>query len=332
MNLQDFIKGIDFTAYVTQTAAMHSILVDSGTPFTDKGLVMQSTDTALSTPDVPNPLASADYHKWKRYIWIRVPHSTDTNTVPWLYLWNDNATSVATYLKWQRVQSDTTTIENLITNIQTDITNIETRLDAVELTVNNAQSQAAQAALDAAAALALVAAAAARADEAYELAETANERANAAYALAEAANTLATTAKNTADTVAAQIAALQIVVTNATKSYTTTPLVLTTIAGAGKYVEEAHSIGAIPKKVRAVIACITNDGTSNYVVGDEIAMDFVFTNGTDYPAFNVMVNATTVIFKTFNSGASAWRVIDKTSNSRVALTLANWVLKIYVEA
>ena len=94
ISVYDFTKGIDFTSISPATAGDHNTLVDAAVPYvTDKGIVMVSADTALNTPDVPD---AATTTKWKNYIWIRRPHSTATDTTPIAYMWNENATSVAT--------------------------------------------------------------------------------------------------------------------------------------------------------------------------------------------------------------------------------------------
>jgi len=140
ISLFDFTKGIDFTALTSATAADHNSLVDGGVPYvTDKGIVMVSNDTALNTPDVPNAAATT---KWKNYIWIRRPHSTATNTTPIAYMWNENAVSVATYLKWQRIPADTSTVDAALAALTLRVEDLEAVNVTLQALVNAANSNA----------------------------------------------------------------------------------------------------------------------------------------------------------------------------------------------
>lgn len=66
---------------------------------TTASAVINTTDTATNTPTVPDASVTT---KWQEYIWIRHLEATNTNKAK-IYVWNPNATSVATYLKWQEV-------------------------------------------------------------------------------------------------------------------------------------------------------------------------------------------------------------------------------------
>ena len=66
---------------------------------TTASAVINTTDTGSGTPTVPDASVTT---KWQEYIWIRHLEATNTNKAK-LYVWNPNATSVATYLKWQEV-------------------------------------------------------------------------------------------------------------------------------------------------------------------------------------------------------------------------------------
>lgn len=105
---QDLVKGVDFTALNPQTAAEHNQLVELGTPFTDGADAAQgiafcitTSDTAPNTPQVPNP-TNFGFTKWKRYLWNRRPWTGDAQ-VPKLYMWLDQVSSDATFLKWQLI-------------------------------------------------------------------------------------------------------------------------------------------------------------------------------------------------------------------------------------
>lgn len=91
VSLQDIVKGLDPTGFTAISGAQLAQLVDNGTPYTDKGMVIMTTDAA-GVPDVPN---AATTTKWKRYLWVR-----QTATTTKVYAWNDTAASEATFLKW----------------------------------------------------------------------------------------------------------------------------------------------------------------------------------------------------------------------------------------
>ena len=66
---------------------------------TTASAVINTTDTAAGTPTVPDASVTT---KWQEYIWIRHLEATNTNKAK-IYVWNPNATSDATYFKWQEV-------------------------------------------------------------------------------------------------------------------------------------------------------------------------------------------------------------------------------------
>lgn len=98
---QDFVKGLDLTVQPSVNGADINQIMDAGVPATDKGLIVTTTDSG-STPDVPNATTTT---KWQRYLWRRARNS---GLSPILYYWNPNATSDATYLKWQAVSGSST--------------------------------------------------------------------------------------------------------------------------------------------------------------------------------------------------------------------------------
>ena len=101
ISTQDIKKQLDLTAQVTVDASQLNQLVDTAITGDDRGLVVKSEDTALDTPDVPN---ADTVTKFKRFIWMRVPHATSPNTEPILYYWHDGmASSDATFLKWIQI-------------------------------------------------------------------------------------------------------------------------------------------------------------------------------------------------------------------------------------
>lgn len=205
LSLQDILKGIDFTGLSPATGADFNQLVDLAAPVLDtaaegKGLNLWTADSALNTPIVPNPLTSASYNKWKRYVWIRKLHSSAGNVASKAYVWNDDATSVATYLKWREITTD-------LTAIQADVATALADAAAAQVTADNAASVATVANTNANAASITATAANTTAINAATAAITAQASANEALADAEAAaasatnaQTTATAAQNTANT------------------------------------------------------------------------------------------------------------------------------------
>jgi hypothetical protein len=102
----DFKVLSDLTGVASINGSTISGQVGFAKPYDDKGLILETTDTALDTPVVPNPLSvvdetlSTDTSHWKRYIWKRNPHSSAGVTTPRLYVWDNNIASATTYLKW----------------------------------------------------------------------------------------------------------------------------------------------------------------------------------------------------------------------------------------
>ena len=78
-NTQDFIAGFDPTGAVSITSAQLLAFLQSGTPFTDKGLIVATSDTA-GVPDVPDVAA---HPKWAKYFWLRIGAAAVTP-----YVWN----------------------------------------------------------------------------------------------------------------------------------------------------------------------------------------------------------------------------------------------------
>ena len=68
---------------------------------TTASAVINTTDTGAGTPTVPDASVTT---KWQEYIWIRHLEATNTNKAK-IYVWNPNASSDSSYLKWQEVAS-----------------------------------------------------------------------------------------------------------------------------------------------------------------------------------------------------------------------------------
>jgi hypothetical protein len=66
---------------------------------TTASAVINTTDTGAGTPTVPDASVTT---KWQEYVWIRHLEAGNANKAK-LYVWNPNATSATTYLKWQEI-------------------------------------------------------------------------------------------------------------------------------------------------------------------------------------------------------------------------------------
>lgn len=147
---QDVVKGLDFTGIPSVTASQLNQHVDVARLASNKGMIIETQDTALNVPEVPNP--DGNYSSilpiwWKRYIWRRTPF--DASGVVRNYYWETNQAPDATYLKWVRFDKDiaaiaadtATALSNSITALNTANTAISTANGAVS-TANTALSTA----------------------------------------------------------------------------------------------------------------------------------------------------------------------------------------------
>ena len=321
--LPDFTNGIDFTIYATQTAAMHNQLVSNGVPATDRGMTIVTTDTALNTPDVPNPDLDpgGSYLKLKRFLWIRRPHSTASDTTPLSYVWNENAVSHATYRKWVRSVSDTASLQAEIDALDVRVTAVEASAASALATANAANATAATASVNATNALANASSAGTTANTALTTANIANTTATTANTTANTALTTATAAKATADTATANITNIQ----TQLKVATSGSVALNTIVAAGKPIDELHNLGATPRQVRAVLVCTTAD--LNYDIGDEV--DTAGVDGAALAPFGVAwANSTRIGFSNWISAANV-QIPNKTTGALTPVTVGSWSLKVY---
>lgn len=187
---QDLVVGLDFTGIASPEGADFNNGVDLSKPSNagddtiGTALILTTTDTALDTPDVPNPATSADYTKWKRYQWNRRPFAGATVKNIKCYQWNDDSLADATLLKWLITFVDTASIEAVADNA------LATANNAVSI-ANNASTIAGNATTTANNANAAVAAATLAANNAATLATTADTHATAAQTTATAAQTTA---------------------------------------------------------------------------------------------------------------------------------------------
>jgi hypothetical protein len=317
----DFVKGIDFTGLATAAAGDHNTLIDNATPYTDKGLVGETTDSAVGVPVVPNVGVTT---KWATYVWKRTPHAADTNKTPWIYIWCPNAASVATYLQWQRVTADTATELALIAALDTRVDAVEVSTASALATANAANAQSAQAALDAATALTNANAASANAATALGVASDAQAesaeaitQSTAATATAAAATTVAGTANTTA-TAASQVATSATLTQSADFALTLGTQIATIL----------HGFGVVPRLIRCVLVCYANDGATGHVAGDEIAAESAqaVVGPTDVPALYTYANATAIYIRTANVD---FTVAAAATGVATTLTMANWRARCY---
>lgn len=127
----DLTHGVDFTGINPATGGDHNNLVDLAVPKDDggqqgKGFVLVTKDSALDTPVVPDANTTT---KWRRYIWIRIPHATATSQLVTIYAWSQGlAVADPTFSKWGPVIID--------------VTSIQSQIDAVVIVANNALTTA----------------------------------------------------------------------------------------------------------------------------------------------------------------------------------------------
>jgi hypothetical protein len=96
----------------------------------------------------------------------------------------------------------------------------------------------------------------------------------------------------------------------------------------------SHELGSVPKLVRAVVVCTTNDSSTNYVAGDEIDIMNLYraSSGGSYPAATVTSNASNVRVAFAEASSSLLTIQHKTSANWVQMSSAskaNFKLKLY---
>lgn len=317
---QDFEKGVDFTALLIASGADHNELIENGTPFQDssnggKGLILTTKDSALNTPDVPDPTVDAGFTKWKKYIWSRIPFNNTQK--PKIYCWQEDSPDVPTYYRWVEVAAD-------LTQIEADV---------------------ATALANAAAALALATTANTNANNALNVANTAINNSNTAVTIANNAiaiannnttnitnlTTLVTTLQalaNTANTnaLAAQQAVDALATSITSAKFTSAEFAL---AAGSTIADVAHGLGSKPRLVRWVLVCQAAD--QNYAAGDEKSIyDIVATNGSvTYMPFNEATTTTNVSM--ILSSYTIIAFINKTTFLPVNIDITKWKAKCYAE-
>jgi len=125
---QDFVAGFDPTGATEITSSQLLALIESGTPFTDKGMVVVTTDNA-GVPDVPDASVTT---KWQRYIWLRI---SATQATP--YIWNDNGSnhfdgSGNSILKWYSIAASTIGVGTITNDMIADNTITDIKIASLD--------------------------------------------------------------------------------------------------------------------------------------------------------------------------------------------------------
>lgn len=134
MTTQDIVKGVDYEALTNVTGAAHNQGHDMSRLASDKGMIIETTDTA-GVPDVPNPATAISGIVptwWTRYIWRRI-----LATSVKLYKWDPSVASDPTYLQW--IDQDTTA-DAAYTLANTAKTTADDALDSAESAAGQAQA------------------------------------------------------------------------------------------------------------------------------------------------------------------------------------------------
>lgn len=319
-SVYDLTKGIDITGLPTVSGGDLNNLIDAATPYTDKGLILWSVDTAAGVPDVPDAAATT---KWKRYIWVRIPHTSvvpPANTVPYFYAWNDTATSVATYLKWQRIEADFTTVNVAIAVLQAELDASQLDITEATNTANAANGTAGTAATDATNALANAAIVAGNLATLNAQVNHTTSGLAPTRAVADTALSLATAAVTPAQLTAAVAVPTATLAAKTIFASSNFALVI------GSTYSFNHGFTATPKYVRWVMYNITPE--YGYTTNDEVDILSVSgTAGSNYPCFVAFNSATAV--KLYHGHLFTPQVLRTSDGTSQLITLASWGLRCY---
>lgn len=201
---QDLLKGVDFTILVNGNGTTLNQSIELSVPLkgaTDllgKGLVIVTKDTALDTPDIPDPFASDSYNKWQRYLWLRRSFDETVNKTPILYGYNTVALNPTLNDYWWPLGPDVDAINAAIAAAVTDAANALNTALAANATAAAAQTTANTANINATTAVTTANGATVVANGAQITAIAASTTAATASANATAANTTANAALTSA--------------------------------------------------------------------------------------------------------------------------------------
>ena len=151
MTSQALVKQLDITGLTSVTGSEMNQLVDTALPASDKGFQIETTDSAVGVPVVPEPRTTLEGiipTYFARSLWKRVPHAKDTTGEVKTYQWNPNIADATTYLKWVLITSGAeealaTAEEALETanDAAADATTANTNATAAVNTANGASAQ-----------------------------------------------------------------------------------------------------------------------------------------------------------------------------------------------
>jgi len=340
----DIISGLDPTAFPSITGAQLETMVGGATPYSDKGIVMVTTDIG-GVAQVPTANVTT---KWQTYLWLQISPSTTSVT---LFAWNPNQTNAnPNFLNWQPViqasipagsiqgyqlAPSTITYDKILniqlsqvvgyTSLLTTVLN-PTAGDisgsyALGFTIGNGKCTLAK--LDTTGTSGFIL------------------KANGAGVAPSWLNSQIVSGLTNPDAGGANDGQLVAVNSGAVGTYkyinpTSTvgiAFTSTNIAlSAGTISTQAHGLSAKPGFVRGVLVCVTAE--LGYNIGDEINLDGVQQNTTNGFIGSLSANATNVVYQFINafggtgSGVNICR-ISATAGTSTPITLANWKVKIY---
>lgn len=106
MTSQNLVKQIDLTGLTEVTASQIMQLLETALFANDKGIIIETQDTGIGIPDVPDPtqgeLEGVDVEFWTRFEWVRKPHAdAGPEAIVYHYFWNPLKAADATLLQWE---------------------------------------------------------------------------------------------------------------------------------------------------------------------------------------------------------------------------------------